>query len=178
MPTAITLKNDIGQPIVLSGDDIKIGFGKAIQSVGYLTAVQSSQTLNTVDQIVNGITKTIIPKGNGSKFLVQVRWFGECANAWSILFNIHMDGIRVNAGGRNAGLGSPIQSYPTANNDSSTPETQNISTLVETESVIGIPIKFDLVADTHSSFTMWTNRCFADDETGTSEIIITEIQGD
>jgi len=157
------------------------GGGKVLQVVSYLTATQASQTITTTDTVVNGISKAITPLGANSKFLVTVRWVGEVSTAWDAIFNIQMDGTRVNINsqGRGYGLGSPMQSYIADNNDS-TPENFNISTLVSTSSVVGTAITFRLVADAHSSRTMWTNRCFnastnGNYERGTSEIIITEI---
>jgi len=157
--------------------------GSVLQMVSYLTATQASQVLNGTDQVVNGITKQITPLGNNSKFLVTVRWFGEVSNGWDTPFNIHMDGVRVNIDGqgRGYGLGMSNQTYPVGNDNSSTPETLNMSTLVSTSSVIGTPITFSLVADTQATNTMWTNRCYLINainfERGTSEIIITEIKG-
>lgn len=157
--------------------------GGVLQMVSYLTATQASQVLNGTDQVVNGITKQITPLGNNSKFLVTVRWFGEVSNAWDTPFNIHMDGVRVNIDGqgRGYGLGIPNQSSAVGNDNNSTPETLNMSTLVSTSSVIGTPITFSLVADTQGTNTMWTNRCYSisaiNFERGTSEIIVTEIKG-
>ncbi len=157
--------------------------GSVLQMVSYLTATQASQVLNGTDQIVNGITKQITPLGNNSKFLVTVRWFGEVSNAWDTPFNIHMDGVRVNIDGqgRGYGLAMPQISYALSNDNNSTPETLNMSTLVSTSSVIGTPITFSLVADTQATNTMWTNRCYSTSainfERGTSEIIVTEIKG-
>jgi len=157
--------------------------GSVLQMVSYLTATQASQVLNGTDQVVNGITKQITPLGNNSKFLVTVRWFGEVSNAWDTTFNIHMDSTRVNINGqgRGYGLAMPQQSSAVGNDNNSTPETLNMSTLVSTSSVIGTPITFSLVADTQATNTMWTNRCYSisavNFERSTSEIIITEIKG-
>ena len=156
--------------------------GSVLQMVSYLTATQASQVLNETDQVVNGITKQITPLGNNSKFLVTVRWFGEVSNNWDTCFNIHMDGTRVNIDGQGRGYGLAMGaiSYALSNDNDSTPETLNMSTLVSTSSVIGTPITFSLVADTQGTNTMWTNRCFnatSTKEKGTSEIIITEIRG-
>lgn len=179
MPASkLVLYDDAGNLVELSGQDLNYGHGKILQCVGYITDVQTSQSVSTTDLIINGITKTVIPKGNNSKFLINIRWVGECATAWSIVFNIHMDGVRVNmVSTRGYGLASPCQSYHTSN-DSSTPENSNFKTLTESTSVIGVPIKFDLVADSNTAKTVWTNRCFGtgtDYETGTSEIIVIEI---
>ena len=158
--------------------------GSVLQVVSYLTATQGSQTITTTDSIVNSITKVITPLGANSKFLVTVRWFGEVSGAWDVPFNIHMDGVRVNINGQGRGYGlvMPAQSYSDAyQNDSSTPETVNMSTLVSTSSVVGTAITFSLVADAGGSRTLWNNRCFSgaggNYEAGTSELIITEIGG-
>ena len=157
--------------------------GSVLQVVSYLTATQGSQTITTSDQIINGITKVITPLGANSKFLVTVRWFGELSDAWDVPFNIHMDGVRVNINGqgRGYGLAMAAHSYSVGENNSSTPETVNMSTLVLTSSVVGTAITFSLVADAHSSRTLWNNRTFTipstNYERGTSELIITEIGG-
>jgi len=157
--------------------------GSVLQVVSYLTATQGAQTLSTSDQIINSITKVITPLGANSKFLVTVRWFGELQDAWGNPFNIHMDGVRVNINGqgRSYGLVMAAQSYGVTSNDSSTPETVNMSTLVSTSSVVGTAITFSLVADGDNPYTLWNNRCFltpsASAEAGTSEMIITEIGG-
>lgn len=158
------------------------GGGKVLQVVSLLRTTQGSQTVSTSDVVVNGLSKAITPLGANSKFLVTVRWVGEVNVAWDVLFNIQMNGTRVNMNGqgRGYGLGSPLQSY-IADNNSSTPENCNISTLVSTSSVVGTPITFRLVADSTGAKTMWNNRCFAAStnmayERGTSEIIITEFK--
>ena len=156
--------------------------GSVLQVVSYFTATQGSQTMTTSDQIINSITKVITPLGANSKFLVTVRWFGESEVSWSTTFNIHMDGVRVNINGqgRGYGLAMPALSFYDTN-DSSTPDTVNMSTLVSTSSVVGTAITFSLVADSDNSYTLWNNRCFltpsASAEAGTSEMIITEIGG-
>jgi hypothetical protein len=156
--------------------------GSVLQVVSYLTATQGSQTLSGTDSIINGITKIITPIRANSMFLVTARWIGEVPGAWDALFNIHMNGVRVNVGGqgRGYGLATPSQSYVVDDNNS-TPETVNISTLVSTSSVAGTPITFSLVADYEGTATLWNNRCFAalggNYEKGTSELIITEIGG-
>ena len=157
--------------------------GSVLQVVSYLTATQGSQTITTSDQIINSITKVITPLGANSKFLVTARWFGEVYGAWDVPFNIHMDGVRVNMNGQghSYGLAVPAQSFYDGN-DSSTPETVNMTTLVSTSSVVGTAITFSLVADGNGTRTIWNNRSWAapngtSQEAGTSELIITEIGG-
>ncbi len=173
-----------GSAVLTSASTANFPAGSVLQVVSYFTATQGSQTLTTTDSIINSITKVITPLGANSKFLVTVRWFGELQEAWSVPFNIHMDGVRVNINGqgRSYGLVMAAQSYGVSANDSSTPETVNMSTLVSTSSVVGTAITFSLVADSDASRTLWNNRCFVDStnpayERGTSEMIITEIGG-
>tara|TARA_R110000822_G_scaffold34579_1_gene98118 strand:+ start:1200 stop:1721 length:522 start_codon:yes stop_codon:yes gene_type:complete len=155
--------------------------GKVLQVVSYLTATQGSQTVSTVDAVVNGMSKTITPIGANSKFLVTVRWIGEVSNTWDVLFNIQMNGTRVNINGQGRGYGLtvPVISYYASADNNSTPEAMNMTTLVTSSSVVGTPITFSLVTDTINTATMWSNRCFTlsttNYEKGTSEIIITEI---
>ena len=153
--------------------------GKVLQVVSVLTTTQASQTITSSDTQVGLLTKAITPLGANSKFEVKVRWFGECTYGWSICFNIHQDGTRVNINGqgRGYGLAMPLLSYN--NEDSSTPENVNFTTLVSTSSVVGTAITFKVVADSETPRTLWNNRCFntssTDYERGTSELIITEI---
>jgi hypothetical protein len=161
--------------------------GKVLQVVSFLTSVQGSQTLvSTADNVINSISKAITPKGANSKFLVQVRWFGECNWQWNLVFNIQMDNVRVNVGNNNfnplSGLCMPTLTYYTSDN-SSTPEMLNFSTLVSTSSVVGTAITFKLVGAISFTNTaiLWNNRTFtapsSEHEFGSSEIIITEIGG-
>ena len=179
----LTLPDEAGT-VLTSASTANFPAGSVLQVVSYLTATQGSQTITTTDQIINSITKVITPLGANSKFLVTVRWFGEMDNAWSVPFNIHMNSVRVNIDGQGRcyGLAMPAQSYGVADNNGSTPETLNMSTLVSTSSVVGTAITFSLVADSDTSRTLWNNRCFnvpigGNSEAGTSEMIITEIGG-
>ena len=157
--------------------------GSVLQVVSYYTAAQTAQTMSTSDQVINSMSKVITPLGANSKFLVQVRWVGEITSGQDVCFNIQMNGTRVNSGGGRAYyLGMGMLSYH-LQNDNSTPETLNFSTLVSTSSVIGTDITFRLVADCNGgSNPIWSNRCFGSapsggTEGGTSELIITEIKG-
>jgi hypothetical protein len=169
--------------VLTSASTANFPAGSVLQVVSYLTATQGSQTITTSDSIVNSITKVITPLGANSKFLVTVRWFGEILDPHDVPFNIHMDGVRVNINGQGRGYGlvMPARSYDQEENNSSTPETVNMSTLVSTSSVVGTAITFSLVADGYTSKTLWNNRCFGGagggNEAGTSELIITEIGG-
>ena len=149
-----------------------------LQVVSTLSATQSYQDANGTDAQLGELTHTITPLGNNSKFLVTIRWFGEAVYGWDMCFNIHQDGVRVNsAGGRGAGLYVPAGPY--FNNNDSTPEIANFSTLVNTSSIIGTPITYTAVVDAHGSLGVWNNRTFgapaSNFEVGTSEIIVMEI---
>jgi len=152
--------------------------GRVLQVVSTLTSAQTSQSITTTDTQLGGLTHTITPKGNNSKFLVTVRWFGEVGSGWETYFNIHQDGVRVNsAGGISIGLYMPTLTYQ--NDNSSTPEMANFSTLVNTSSTIGTPITYTAVVGGISTRTLWNNRTFSTPtsnfESGTSEIIIMEV---
>jgi len=158
------------------------GGGKVLQVVKYLTFNQSSQAITTTDSVVNSMSKTITPLGSNSQFLVSFRWIGEVAgSAWNVLFNIQMNGTRVNINGQGNkyGLASPCQSYINSNDDS-TPETVNFQTLVSTNVTAGTPTTFRCVVHASTnSYTLWNNRTvnntYADSEMGSGELIITEI---
>ena len=156
--------------------------GSVLQVVSYYTAAQVSQTIGTTDTIVNSMTKAITPLGANSKFLVQVRWFGEINVIRNRVFNIHMDGARVNSQSNNFWSGLSMGSLTYHNSDGSSPEMVHLSTLVTTSSAVGTDITFSFVTSTYANNVIWSNRCFTNAggsqyENGTSELIITEIKG-
>ena len=156
--------------------------GSVLQVVSYYTAAQVSQTIGTTDTIVNSMTKAITPLGANSKFLVQVRWFGEINIVRNRVFNIHMDGARVNSPSNNYWSGLSVGSLSHDTADGSTPEMVHLSTLVTTSSAVGTDITFSFVTSTYANNVIWSNRCFTNAggsqyENGTSELIITEIKG-
>jgi len=156
--------------------------GSVLQVVSYLTSTQVAQTGSTTDQILNSMTKTVTAIGANSKFLVQVRWFGEAKDMWDNCFNIHLNGTRVNSsGGRGHSLSSGTQSYGATVDDASTPEPMSFSTLVTTTAGVGSSLVFSLVFDSSNTYVIYSNRTFSTGQTnyeqGTSEIIITEIKG-
>jgi len=160
--------------------------GNVLQVVHFLTSDQGSVSVSTSDIALSpDIFKTITPVGDGSNFLITVRWAGESANGFTYnsSINIHRDGVRINAPGtlNYQGLSSPVLTYYAADN-SSTPDMINFSTLDTTGSTAGTPITFRLVFTTASgSYTVWTNRCFTAPssafETFSTEMIIMEIAG-
>jgi hypothetical protein len=156
--------------------------GHILQVVNKTISTQGSQTIGTTDTQIGTGTDfdiTITPKGNGSKFIVTARWFGEAASGWNIVFNIHRDGVRINTGGatdNKTGLSMATQTYGAAADDNSTPEIMNLQTVDSTASTVDTPITYTLVAASNSARTMWTNRCFsATQEKGISELIVMEI---
>ena len=157
--------------------------GSVLQVVNFISTAKTSQTMSTTDTIVSDITKSITPLAANSKFLVNIRWFGEAATAWNIIFNIHMDGTRVNTNGGTAfytGLATLASAYGSGADDDSTPNSANFSTLVTTSAPAGTALVFKLVASSGTGYTIWTNRVFGSAgasgyENFTSEIIITEI---
>ena len=165
--------------------DASMPSGSVLQVVNFISTAKTSQSSSQTDTIVSDITKSITPLAANSKFLITIRWFGEAATAWNIIFNIHMDGTRVNTNGGTAfytGLATLASAFGSGADDDSTPNSANFSTLVTTSAPAGTALVFKLVASSGSSYTIWTNRCFgsagADGyENSTSEIIITEIKG-
>ena len=156
--------------------------GHVLQVVRYYTTAQSTLTKSGSDQLVNGMTKDITPKGANSDFLIHVRWAGEGQGAWDTTFNIEMGGTRVNStgSGRTHGLSMATQTHAgegTSENIDSTPEILNFTTLVPTSSVIGTDITFRLVV-TGGSAVMYSNSSKnGSDEEFSSELIISEIKG-
>jgi len=183
MTTTITGATGVNQ---ITDDAItaaKLPTGSVLQVVSYYTAAQVSQSITTSDVIVNSMTKAITPLGANSKFLVQVRWFGEINVQRNRVFNIHMDGTRVNSQSNEYWSGLSMSGLTnTYSDNSSTPEMMHLTTLVTTSSVVGTAITFSLVSSCNASYIIWSNRCFgsaggAQYENGTSELIITEIAG-
>ena len=157
--------------------------GNVLQVVSVLTTAQGSQALAAATEtVVTGLTLSITPKGANSKFLVQARNFGESNTSWDNVYNILMDGVRVNIGGSTqsfAGLSMAGQTYGGADDNESTPEILTLSTLVSTSSVVGTSITFALAITSNGAKTLYLNRCVSApavvNEVGSSEIIITEI---
>ena len=157
-----------------------VGAGNVLQVVNKTISTQGSQTIGTTDTQIGTGTDfdiSITPKGNGSKFIVTARWFGEVQTAWNLVFNIHRDGVRINVGGSTSnrlGLSMATQTYVVDNN-STTPEIMHIQTVDSTASTVDTPITYTLVAAASGSRTMWTNRTFVGVEYGISELIVMEI---
>ena len=182
-PSGEVIKIASGKTLDLNSQgSVTMPTGSVLQVVNFISTAKTSQSSSQTDTIVSDITKSITPLAANSKFLITIRWFGEAATAWNIIFNIHMDGTRVNTNGNTTfytGLAMPVTSYHADDNDS-TPNSANFSTLVTTSAPAGTALVFKLVASSSSSYTIWTNRVFANAgqsgyENFTSEIIITEI---
>ena len=158
------------------------GAGAVLQVVSTTFSAQGSTTITTADTETNpAITHTITPIGTGSNFRIDVRWFGEVNEAWNMVAHIHRNGVRINEANTldYHGLSASTQSYGGGSNDTSTPEILTLSTFDKTGSTAGVSITYALKFSANANRTMWTNRCFgtvqSGNETGISEIIITEI---
>jgi hypothetical protein len=183
-PAGEVIKIAAGKTLDLkSQGSVTMPTGSVLQVVNFISTAKTSQSASTTDTIVSDITKSITPLAANSKFLVNIRWFGEAATAWNIIFNIHMDGTRVNTNGGTAfytGLATLASAYGSGADDDSTPNSANFSTLVTTSAPAGTALVFKLVASSGTGYTIWTNRVFGSAgasgyENFTSEIIITEI---
>jgi hypothetical protein len=157
--------------------------GQVLQVVSVLTTAQGSQALAAATEtVVTGLTIGVIPKGANSKFLIQARHFKESADSNNNVYNILMNGVRVNIGGSTlsyAGISMATQTYGSGVEDNSTPEILTLSTLVSTSSVVGTSITFALAITTTAAITLYLNRCVGAPavayEVGSSEIIVSEI---
>ena len=169
------------------GTGITFPAGSIIQVVNFVTSDRGSVATNSGggDTDLNpSIEKAITPKGNGSSFLIKIRWLGEAQDFHGIRANIHKNGVRVNATNTSTTpdfdfhLAGLVQSYHGSDYDS-TNEYLNFETLDTTGSTAGEPITFKLVMCSGSSKTIFTNRCEDRDSYGggTSEIIVMEIAG-
>ena len=158
-----------------------VGAGNILQVVNKTISTQGSQTIGTTDTQVGTGTDfdiSITPKGNGSKFIVTARWFGEVQDVWDVVFNIQRDGVRINTGGSTSnrlGLSMSTQTYGQVTNDSTTPEILNLQTVDSTGSTVDTPITYTLIACGSGTKTMWTNRTFVGVEYGISELIVMEV---
>jgi hypothetical protein len=156
--------------------------GHILQVVNKVISTQGSQTIGTTDTQIGTGTDfdiSITPKGNGSKFIVTARWFGEVDVGWNVVFNVHRDGVRINTGGSTSnklGLSVATQTYTITDNNS-TPEIMHLQTVDSTASTIGTAITYTLVASASGSGrVMWTNRMFNSAyEHGISELMVMEI---
>ena len=183
-PSGEVIKIAAGKTLDLNSQgSVTMPTGSVLQVVNFISTAKTSQTIGTSDTLVSDITKSITPLGDNSKFLVNIRWFGEADTGWGTVFNIHMDGTRVNVNGQTntwTGLAMPLTTYGIVNDIDSTPDTANFSTLVTTSAPAGTALVFKLVASSSTGYTIWTNRVFGNAggsgyENFTSEIIITEI---
>ena len=165
----------------LRGDNTWASRG-VLQVVSSRFSAQGLTTITTSDTSTNpAITHTITPIGTNSKFLINVRWFGEADATWDIVAHIHRAGARINEANTLSyhGLSMATQSHGSGVNNESTPEILTISTLDETGSTAGVPITYGLKFSGATNQGMYTNRCANApaiiNETGISEIIIMEI---
>jgi hypothetical protein len=185
---SVTINGDTGVSKVQDGAvesaDLaaSVKLGKVLQVVSTLFTAQGSTTITTSDTATNpAITHTITPIGNGSKFRIDIRWFGETTEAENATAHVHRNGARINEANssNNHGLSMVTLTYGAGSNNDSTPEMLTLSTLDTTGSTAGVAITYALRFSAASSNTMWTNRCFGPlvnyYETGVSEIIIMEI---
>ena len=175
-------QNGVEKARTVSGSFVDEGnFGKVLQVIGATFSAQGSTSITTADTASNPlIWDEITPKGNNSKFKIEVRWFGEVISTQDVVAHIHRNGSRINEASTldYHGLSMPTRTYSTAGNNDSTPEILTLSTLDQTGSTAGTPIVYKLMFSA-ATRTLWTNRCYGTPrqyyETGISEIIITEI---
>jgi hypothetical protein len=185
----VTLTNDLNVPQINSAplaDTSGSVYHGVIQIQSRTIATQSSQVItNAGDTLIGSGTDfefVFTPRRSNSWIKLTYRWFGEATTIWSISFNVHKNGTRLNTVNTNVrhGLSMATQTYGGGADNNSTPEILNLVTIDKGTVVAGQAITYRLVASTSdSSNTLWTNRCFggADTssfETGISEIIIEE----
>ena len=183
LPTASgTVVTTVNNTAPNAAGNVTLTTGKVLQVVSTLFAAQGSTTITTADtSTIPAITHTITPLGTGSKFLINVRWFGETIDADSVVAHICRNSARINEANtlNYHGLSMSTQTYGAGNNNDSTPDILTLTTLDTTGSTAGTAITYELKFSGPGSNTVWTNRCFGAPqngyETGISEIIITEI---
>jgi hypothetical protein len=178
----------VSMPAV-SGSIVSGTVNSAYMPSGSVLQVVSSlnQTYNTstVDlgywTTVPSMSVVINPKRSNSKFLINVRWGGEVAGAWDVVFAISRNGTIIGLpsqeGSRMGSISMPLQSYIDDNNDS-TPEYTNFVYL-DSPGIVST-ITYALVSKAWSSRTLYTGSMVngADNpayERLSTEIIVTEI---
>lgn len=155
--------------------------GTSVQMKSTLYRWYSSLGLNGSWQSVPNMSIDITPKTATSKIKVEVRWFGEVADAWNVVFGITRNGTLINMpvqeGSRNGSLGVPCQSYVSDDNNS-TPELSFIAT-IDTPNTTGV-VTYRLVARHDGGTTLLTGKVYdtgnggTNYEQGSAEMIVTE----
>ena len=185
----VTLSTNLSVPVVrtnslqnLAGQSL----AGCVQIVSKLITGQGSQVVpaNSGDVLVgtgfDPFEVIFTPKLSGSFVKITVRWAGEVANSWDMVFNVTRNASRLNnpSSLNTQGLAVATQSYfdgaAGGPNNSSTPEYLNLVTVDTTGTFAWTPITYRLVASGFVAATIRTNRCFDSAETFTSEIIIEE----
>lgn len=172
-------------PSYLCGDDNFDSLNKGIlQTQSQVFTDWYVQTVSTIDMVIGAITTTLVTKQANSKFVIYARWFGECVGAWDMVWNVRIDGVRINSANATAntmfaGTSATRQSYVDDDN-SSTPESMELMVSCLPGKPAGATITVDLTAIGSSGTRgINTNRCFGSPannyETGSSELIIQEI---
>ena len=154
--------------------------GKVLQVHNQVFSGKVYQTMNTTEQLVGGIQTSCVAKSSNSKFKISIRWFGEVDGPWEGIFNIKLNGSRVNSAGNNLWEGIATATISYQGDNGSTPEMMNVTTVASPNLSAGTTVTVGLYYQDSGSAGMWTNRCFSSAgannyETGTSEIIIEEI---
>lgn len=130
---------------------------------------------------VPSVNVSINPLRSNSKFRIDIRWGGEMASAWDVVFAISRNGtiigLPTQEGTRMGAVGMALQTYIDDNNDS-TPEYTCFS-YIDTPNTLA-PITYTLVAKAWSARTLFTGSTVNQTDGLTyerisSEIIVTEI---
>lgn len=159
--------------------------GNVIQVVTLENKARTSQS-HTGSTILNlsNMELAITPKKNNSKFIIQVRWFGEFSDSgvtWNAMFGLSRNGtqigIQTDAAGNN-GIAAPALSYYAADGNSTG---EGTSYFVEDSPNTTSTLTYRATFLSHISGTIYTNRTAGwagqgdSYETGTSAMIIMEI---
>ena len=172
--------------ITFPNNSLQSKAGSIIQVVSTLYTTPTSQSLaaNSADTDITGLTVTITPSSNASRFLIMSRWTGESSSeVHDMVFFIRRNGTKINSqtstSNRSSGIISTALNY-SLNNDS-TPDSAFISTIDSPATTS--PITYTMAVkntNTSAASTFYTNRTVADTdiayyERTTSEIIVMEI---
>lgn len=168
----------VGELQDLNGNALQ--FGTKVKLHRTLVLAESTQSTSSSWTDINGMTVTLTPESASSIFRIDVRWFGEVASGWDIVFGINRNGTAINLPGSpsgNAGLYMPVKTYHVADDNASTPELATYFTYDEPATTS--EITYSATCKCNTAYTLYNNRTQSGTtgwnyERGSCEIIVTE----
>lgn len=158
--------------------------GSIVQIKRTLNTTTGAVTIGTTSTNIPGNAVTITPKYDNSKILVIARMMAETDSPWNVMYQIKKNGTIINQGGLTEwrdGLQSPQGTYASANNNDSTPECAQFTTLDTGVVQAGVPITYQMAMTADGTRTTYYNVNWANDrvngnEYSTGEVTAIEIK--